>query len=401
MIKSVTSAINDAHRNVVSTYGDPRLYPRYGFSLVPAIQFSSAYSFDSAENLIAYHEHKHFGTRYSRDANEGVLQLERYFNVMFPGCRSLMFSSGMGAVAAAMDSLIPAKGAVFISQETYRKTRAYLDRLAKVRDLRIVKFNDAGDIRGQAVAGEAGFIILETPTNPHMYLHDFDDILALKREFGYKVLVDISLAGLCNIDFDFSQYDATAISCTKYISGHNDLMGGVIMAGSDAVYEDLWNIRSERGGVMDPMSAYLLLRSLRTYDMRVARQVANCQQILDHLRDRENIVKLYHPALKEGDEGEVFSRYYQHGGSMISFVVNLDAVKALQKLGQMHSVKMAPSFGAVDTLIEVPAVMSHYEKTPEQLAAMGLEPNLIRMSVGCEPMDDLMRDLDFLLEDPA
>ena len=82
----------------------------------------------------------------------------------------------------------------------------------------------------------------------------------------------------------------------------------------------------------------------------------------------------------------------------MSVVIDRDARRALEKLGQMHSVKMAPSFGAIDTLIEVPAVMSHYDKTPQQLEAMGLEPNLIRMSVGCEPMDDLIRDLDFLLE---
>jgi cystathionine gamma-synthase len=83
---------------------------------------------------------------------------------------------------------------------------------------------------------------------------------------------------------------------------------------------------------------------------------------------------------------------------MISFVVDMDVHECLERLGQMHSVKMAPSFGAVDTLIEIPAVMSHYEKTPEQLRAIGLEPNLVRMSVGCEPMSDLLRDLDFLLD---
>jgi cystathionine gamma-synthase len=239
--------------------------------------------------------------------------------------------------------------------------------------------------------------VLESPTNPHLDLHDFEEIAALKTQHGLKVLADISIAGLCNVDFDFTRYDATTHSCTKYISGHNDLLGGVIMAGSDAVFDDLWNIRSERGGLMDPMSSYLLLRSLRTYDMRIARQVANVQQVIDYLARDPRLVRLYHPTVKEGDERRIFEKYYTHGGSMLSFVANLDARKALERLGQMHSVKMAPSFGAIDTLIEVPAVMSHYGKTHAQLEAMGLEPNLIRMSVGCEPMTDLIHDLDFLL----
>jgi cystathionine gamma-synthase len=398
MLKSVTSAINDAHRNKVSTYGDPRFYPRNGFPLVPAIQLSAAYSFDSAEKLISYHEDKYSGQRYCRDSNEAVMQLERYFDVLFPGCRSLMFNSGMGAVAAGIDALVPERGIVYVTRECYRKTISYLNRIAAIRQLSIVKFSSVTDLANKIKAGEPGLIVLESPTNPHLDLHDFERVRALKERHGLKVLADISIAGVCNIDFDFGQYECTTISCTKYISGHNDLMGGVAMAGSDAVFEEIWNLRSERGGLMDPMSAYLLLRSLRTYDMRVARQVANAQRVLEYIAAKPKLVALYHPSLKEGEERAAFRKYYQHGGSMMSFVIDMDARKALEKLGQMHSVKMAPSFGAIDTLIEVPAVMSHYDKTPAQLEAMGLEPNLIRMSVGCEPMDDLMRDLDFLLE---
>jgi cystathionine gamma-synthase len=399
VLKSVTSAINDAHRNKISTYGDPRFYPRYGFPLVPSIQLSAAYSFDSAEKLIQYHEHKYTGQRYCRDSNEAVMQLERYFDVLFPGCHSLMFNSGMGGVAAGIDALLPKRGSVYVTRECYRKTLSYLTRMAGDRELSIVRFSSVTDLANKIKAGEPGLIVLESPSNPHLDLHDFERVKALKQRHGLKVMADISIAGVCNIDFDFSQFECTTISCTKYISGHNDLMGGVVMAGAvDGVFDELWNLRSERGGLMDPMSAYLLLRSLRTYDMRVARQIANAKRVLDYIAEKPKLDAIYHPSMKDGEEREVFSKYYQHGGSMISFVIDIDARKALEKLGQMHSVKMAPSFGAVDTLIEVPAVMSHYDKTPEQLEAMGLEPNLIRMSVGCEPMDDLIRDLDFLLE---
>jgi cystathionine gamma-synthase len=398
MIKSVTSAINDAHRNTTSTYGEARFYERYGFPLVPAIQLSAAYSFDSPESLIACHEHKHTANRYCRDSNDGVLQLERYFSFLFPGCRALMFNSGMAAMGTAIDALLPKQGVVYVTVEAYRKTLAYLERLMKTRNLRMVKFATAADIEDHAKAGDPGLIILESPSNPHLYLHDFEDILALKRKYGLAVIADNSLAGLCNIDFDFSQYDCTTFSCTKYVSGHNDLLGGVLLAGTEAVYNELWSVRSERGGLMDPFSSYLLLRSLRTYDMRVTRQVANANLVLDHLASKGRVTALCHPSLKNGLEGRVFRKYYQHGGSMISFVVDMDVRKCLEKLSQMHSVKMAPSFGAVDTLIEVPAVMSHYEKTPDQLRAIGLEPNLVRMSIGCEPMSDLLRDLDFLLD---
>ena len=149
---------------------------------------------------------------------------------------------------------------------------------------------------------------------------------------------------------------------------------------------------------MDPFSAYLLLRSLRTYDMRIARQVANAQAVIPRLDQYEHVSALCHPSRAQGEQASIYKKYYRHGGSMISFVVDMDVDRVLSRLAQMHTVKMAPNFGAIDTLIEVPAVMSHYGTTPEQLRAMGLEPNLVRLSVGCEPADDLARDLDYLFE---
>jgi cystathionine beta-lyase/cystathionine gamma-synthase len=302
-------------------------------------------------------------------------------------------------MAAGLDVLMPIGGTVYVTTETYRKTIAYLTRQSKRLDLHIQRFDNASHLDGMLSANShPTLIVLESPTNPHMRLHDFDEILRLKKKHGCSVLADISLAGLCNVQFDFSQYDCTTLSCTKYVSGHNDLMGGVLLAGNSVVFEDLWSLRSERGGIMDPFSAYLLLRSLRTYDMRIARQVANATAVIKHLDGKDHVSALCHPSRGQGEQAIIYEKYYRHGGSMISFVIDMDVDRVLSRLAQMHSVKMAPSFGAIDTLIEVPSVMSHYGTTPEQLRAMGLEPNLVRLSVGCEPVDDLVNDLDNLFE---
>ncbi len=397
MRDSVTSAINDVHCNTVSTYGDPRIHRNYGNPLVPAIHLSAAYSFDSPEALVECHEDKYRGVRYARDVSAGTLQLEAYFAAMFPGCHALVFDSGMSAMAAPLDLLARPGGTVYVSTETYRKTHAYLNRQAALLGMEIARFHEVKELEERIVDGAKAVVVLESPTNPHLLVHDYEALAVLKERTGCAVIADISLAGLCNIRFDFSRYDYTTLSCTKYISGHNDLIGGVLLAGNEDLHRRAWELRSERGGIMDPHTAYLMLRSLRTYDMRVERQAANALKIIEHLEKKPGITSLCHPACSFGVQARLFHRYYRHGGSMISFVVEMDRNVVLSRLAQMHSIKMAPSFGAVDTLVEVPAVMSHYGKSDRELQEIGLEPDLVRLSVGCEPADDLIHDLDYLL----
>lgn len=398
MSKSVTSIINSVHKNNISTFGDPRLIENYGYPLVPSIQLSAAYSFDNVEDLYAYHNNKYYGNRYCRDSNTGVQQLERYFEALFAGTKALMFNSGMAAMGTAIDSLIPANGVVYLTKESYRKTGTYIHRQAKKLNVSIKYFDSIAHLKNDMHSAKETLVILESPTNPHLYLHDFDALLAIKDEYQCKVIVDISLAGLCNIDFDFKKFDCTTFSCTKYISGHNDILGGVLLAGNEEVFNDLWSIRSERGGILESFSSYLLLRSLRTYDIRVAQQIENAKYVLDYLKKESRVQKIYHPEVANGTDAILFNKYYQHGGSMLSFVVDADLDKILSKLGQLNSIKMAPSFGAIDSLIEIPSVMSHYGKTPDELKAIGLEQNLIRLSIGCEPKNDLIDDINFLLD---
>lgn len=397
MIDSVTTVINNTHKNKNSTFGEPRNNPEFGFPLVPPVQFSAAYSFNSGESLQNYHKNKYLGNRYCRDANDGCLQLEKYFEAMFPMTKSLMYASGMAAMAAALDILLPEIRTVFIAQESYRKTNAYLQRIQNLFKFKIDFFSTTKELEEKLSQSEQSLVIIETPTNPHLYLADLSTIVELQNRYKLRTIIDISLAGLCNIDFDFSQFDCTLISCTKYVSGHNDVLAGVLLTGKTNLFNDLWALRSERGGLLDSFSSYLLLRSLRTYDLRIGRQVKTTKYILEYLDQQKKVNKIYHPSFNTGEQAEIFNRYYRHGGSVISFIVDIDVNLALESIGSLHSIKMAPSFGSVDSLIEIPSVMSHYGKSNDELKAIGLEPNLVRLSIGCEPVDDLIKDIDSFL----
>lgn len=397
-LKSIIEAMSIAHSKDLSLFGDADTSENSGYPLTPGIQLSSAYHFQSIQSLMGYHENKYAGQRYCRDSNDNSLRIEKYFEVVYPTKKSLLFSSGMSAVSAVLDLLTDNDVTLFYPIESYRKTRNYVHYLQKKMMFRLKFYEESEEISNQFLENEKTIIFIESPSNPHLRVVDYQKIITLKKASpNIKIIIDMTFAGLFNFNIDNEMIDVIIHSCTKYINGHNDVIAGIAIV-REELFAPLWDHRSMGGGLLDAMSGFLLLRSLRTYDMRIEHQLKNTGEILRFLEGHPSVEQIYYPGqYSNSHQSEIFYKYHSHGGAVISFITKMPVNKLIEQFSNFKCIKNAPSFGSIDTLIEIPSVMSHYGKSDEFLQEIGLEKGLIRLSVGCEPLLIILNDLEHLL----
>jgi cystathionine gamma-synthase len=286
----------------------------------------------------------------------------------------LLFGSGMSACTAALDAMMDAGRTLYVPHEHYRK----LKDLAGTRWAGYREYSDLSEIDTTLPS----LVWVESPSNPHLWVADYERLETFRGR-DIRLVADFTLSGLNNYTGP-DVFDVEVHSCAKYIGGHNDLMAGVALVKPEW-YEPFWDVRSFAGGILDPRSATLLSRSLKTYELRIGRQVENTQEIVAWLNSR--VARIYYPR----------SRFHRHGGAVVSFLGCGDPIELTDRAALLKTIKMAPNFGSVDSLVEVCSTMSHFGKSPEELRASGIEPDLIRLSVGIEPVGQIIADLETLL----
>lgn len=392
--QSVTQMINEAHLNTNSTLGNCSEIEVYGAPLNPSINYSSAYAFKSIEELGAYHENKFDSVRYARDTSLIVRQLEHYFSLMHNGKPSLMFNSGMGAISACFSAIINSKSTIVTFGSFYRKSLSIFRSYEQKFGVKYLNKRNLSDL--SRIDDSNTVVLLESPSNPFLELLD---VAAIKKILPNATLVlDTTFQGLLNSKSAYKDVDIILSSCTKYIGGHNDILAGIVVCQNEALYQNIWEERSMRGGIVDNQSAYLLLRSLRTYDLRINKTLENVSLVLKFLESNSLIEKIYYPGKYSNDhQSELFDKEHYHGGGVVTFKVckKIDLRKNIQKL---CSTKMAPSFGSVDSLIEIPMYMSHWGKSLNEVKKLGLDERTVRLSVGNEPIEYIINDLNRLLQ---
>lgn len=394
-MKSVTTYINDAHLEHNFTIGNPANIPLFGSPLTPSLNFSSAYAFHSIADIGQYHDDKYNSIRYTRDSSLIVRQLEAYFELFHDGHKALLFNSGMSAISAAINTLVAKDSIIITFDSYYRKTCSIIESLSKKFGVKHVHFQDFDDYHANYQSGANDLFFLESPSNPFLSLIDIETIR--KDNPQAKIIMDATFQGLLNDKGMLKYSDLTIMSCTKYIGGHNDILAGLVICFNPDIYAGVWNERSMRGGIIDNMSSYLLLRSLRTYDIRIEKSLANVEKILGFLENEPLVEKIYYPGRYQNtNQVTIFDKSHYHGGSVVTFEVNGD-VSLERNIEAVCSIKMAPSFGSLDSLIEIPAYMSHWEKSEQELQKIGLNRRIIRLSIGMEPVEYLLNDLRKLL----
>lgn len=393
-MNSVTQVINEAHLSTNSTLGKCAEIVVCGEPLNPSINYSSAYAFKSIEELGAYHENKFDSFRYTRDSSLIVRQLEHYFSLMHGKHPALMFNSGMGAISACFSALVTSKSRIITFGSFYRKSLSIFQSYQKNFGVEYINVTNLDELKN--LNSEDTLVLIESPSNPFLELVDIQAVKAALPDA--TIIFDTTFQGLLNSKSGYQGVDIILASCTKYIGGHNDLLAGYVICQNPSLYPRVWDERSMRGGIIDNQSAYLLLRSLRTYDLRVNKTLENMSHVLKFLADSSAVENIYYPGQYENAvQSELFESEHYHGGGVVTFRVSKN-VSLNQNLETLCSTKMAPSFGSVDSLVEIPMYMSHWGKSLDEVKKLGLDERTVRFSVGNEPIQYILNDLIKLLK---
>ncbi|MGB9103677.1 MAG: PLP-dependent aspartate aminotransferase family protein [Terriglobales bacterium] len=360
---------------------------------VPIYQ-TSTFAFRDAQHGAALFAGEEDGYIYTRIGNPTIRALEESVAELENGCGGIATSSGMGAVSTLYVALLSAGAHMVSTASVYGPSRGlvenhfsrfgvestYLDTsdLARVRD---------------ALRPETKLVYVETPSNPTMQLTDLAQVSALAHAHGCLVAVDNTFASpYLQKPLDLGA-DVVLHSVTKFINGHADVVGGILVAKDPSIYKLLRSVMVNFGCSMDPHQAFLVLRGLRTLGVRIERAQRNALEIARWLEAQPEVRTVRYVGLESHPQHELAKRQMRGFGSMISFELKGGMEAGRRLMNAVKVATLAVSLGGVETLIEHPASMTHAGISPEDRRAAGFSDGLVRYSVGIEDVEDLIADL--------
>lgn len=359
-----------------------------------AIAQSTIFDLGGADEAEAIFSGAQPGYAYTRFGNPTVEALGAAIAGLEGGAAGLVTASGnaatLCAVTAAMDGRT---GPLVAPQDVYGGTFELLATLARVHGLQ-VEFVDATDVEAwQAAVGQAGAVLLETPSNPLMRLIDLRDTAERAHAVGAPVIVDNTVATPVNQQPLALGADWVVHSTSKYLNGHSDMIGGCVVtrepptAAQRAIHKNL-------GGTVNALEAWLVLRGLRTLALRMEAHNRNGRAVAEWLQRRPEVARVHYPGLPDHPQAELFRRQMRNGGALLSFELAGGEVAARRFLDRIRLIVHAVSLGGMESLATRPAMSSHRGMTPEARRRAGVTDGLIRLSVGVEALDDILADLD-------
>jgi len=379
---------------------------------------TATYTFADTQAVIDFVEKKLPREEYARYGNPGQTVAERKLAALDGGEEALIYSSGMSAVAGVLLAKLHSGDEIILFDECYHRTRELCKKwLSKFGVLTHLVPACDYDRMEAAVNPNTKLLVSESPTNPHLSVVDIERFVALGKKHGVETLIDSTLSTPMNLrPLDYGA-DYVLHSLTKYLAGHNDMLGGVVI-GSAEKMEPLRKCRGVIGMVNGPHNIYLLLRGLKTFELRMRRHNENGLAVARFLeehptfelrmrRHNENglavarfleehprVQKVYYPGLPSHRDYEVARRTMTGYGGLVTFLVagaNQDQTAAV--VDAVRIPRIGPSLGGVESIIEQPIVMSYHDFTPEQRRAVGIPDNMIRLACGIENSEDLIEDL--------
>jgi len=307
---------------------------------------------------------------------------------------AVAFASGMAATSTALLGLLKAGDHVVLFRDCYRRTRQLVTQT-------LLRFGvehtvvDAGDLAGMeaALRPNTRLVVTESPTNPLNFCVDLEKLAAIVKAKGrIRTLVDSTFATPINCTPLALGIDLVLHSATKYLSGHNDVLGGVV-AGPSHLISLLRDTRGIVGSVLDPHAAFLIMRGMKTLAVRVERHNQSALALAKALEQHPKVESVHYPLLESHPSYPIASTQMRGGGGVVSFVVRGGRAAASRVVDGVRIPQIAASLGGVESLIDQPAIMSFFELTDEELEKIGINPALIRLSVGIEETSDLVADL--------
>jgi len=366
---------------------------------MPIVQ-TATYTFGDTQELIDFMQRKTWGDgdereEYGRYGNPTVAAVEHKLAALDGGEDAVLYASGMSAVTSLLLSVLPAGAHVIMTDDCYRRTRQFCLTFLKRLGIEstVVPMGDYEALEKAIIPKKTRFIISESPTNPYLRVADLERIVALGQKYRVRTMIDSTFATPVNQRPLEWGIDFVIHSATKYLSGHNDLLAGVVVGRKDRI-KALRDARGVLGGVVDPQNAYLLDRGIKTLGVRVKQANQNAMAVAQFLEGHPRIERVWYPGLESHPDYAIAAAQMTGFGGVVSFEVVGDLQATSQFIDRLKIPYIAPSLGGVESLIEQPALMSYYEKTTEERLALGIKDNLVRFAIGIEDTDDILNDLD-------
>jgi cystathionine beta-lyase/cystathionine gamma-synthase len=364
-------------------------------AVVPPIYQTSTYHYPAEYSEADGAGEVHMYTRGDNPTHEVAEELVRQAE----GAEAaLVFASGMGAISGTLLTFLKAGDEVVVLDDLYGGTRRLFTELLPGLGVRVrwVR-SDEPDDPAAALSGSARMVYLETPSNPLLRVHDLAAWAEAADRAGALLVVDNTFATPVNQNPLAHGADLVLHSATKYLGGHSDLVAGVVVGPSELV-ERVGAGTLNLGATLDPFAAFLLARGLRTLALRVARQNENGARAVEALASHARVKRVDYPGRASPDEEAIARRQMRGRGGLLAVTVDGGSDGARRFLHELKLVHVASSLGGVESLASTPADTSHRHLTVEQRARLGIEPGTVRLALGIEEPEDLLRDLTEALD---
>lgn len=327
---------------------------------------------------------------YSRTANPTRTALEKLIADLEGGARGFAFASGMAAMSSVL-MLLKAGDHVILGEDVYGGTFRVVDKVFSQLGITYTPL-DVTDVNGiqRHIQGNTKAILIETPSNPLMKLADIEAIGKVAKENQLLLIVDNTfMTPYLQRPLELGA-DIVVHSATKYLGGHSDVVAGLAVVKDAALGEKLHFIQNSVGAILGPQDSWLLMKGIKTLPLRMDRHCENARQVVAWLQQQPWVTKIYYPGIDP--KGSQLKGQMKDFGGMISFEV-VDEAMVEKLISGLRIITLAESLGGVESLISVPAKMTHASIPPEIRKQIGISDRLIRLSVGVEAIEDLIEDL--------
>ena len=369
-------------------------YLLQGATQVPVVH-SVSFGYRDVDEWQAVALGQQAGHIYGRNTNPTVHAFEEKVRQLEGGQAATSAATGMGIISSALFGLLAPGQRVVSVKDTYGGTNVlFTEFLPRFQiDVTLCNTTNHQEIEAE-IANGCLLVYLESPTNPTTKVMDIARLASAAHAAGAIVVVDNTFATPINQNPLALGADLVLHSATKFLGGHADALGGVIVGRKDLV-DQIYHFREINGATLHPMAAYLLLRGMKTLALRIQQQNANALQIAQFLENHPAVGQVFYPGLASHSGHAIAQKQMRGFGGMLSFMLKENSFDAVRRfLPRLRLAHAAANLGAVETIVGPPATTSHVECTPEERAAMGIPESLIRYSTGIEDVADLLADLD-------
>jgi cystathionine gamma-synthase len=386
----------------IAIHGSGKHHKAYHAVATPIVQ-SSNFSFESTAEVYEFMKAKADGRiireqEYGRYFNPTQQEVERKLAAIEGAERAITFASGMSALVLTVLAYVKKGGHVVFTSDCYRQTRDFANNWLTKFGIDSTFVDPKPEAIEKALRPNTNLIFTELPTNPYLRVIDLPGVVKVAERHKVLTIIDTTLATPFNLRPLELGVDIVIHSATKYLGGHNDLIGGVTLGGH-ALLEDLNKLERMVGATPGPLTCFLLERSLKTFGLRMEHHNRAGLAVAQFLESHPKVEKVWYPGLKSHPDHQIAKKQMRGHGSVISFLVKGDNAATCRFIDALDLFFITPSLGGSESLVTQMSVMSFFDYSAEFRKSLGIVDNLVRIALGLEDVDDLIADLDQALKE--